>query len=275
MIRLLVYGDVDLNLIDGSAVWLASLAELLAESGRVEVTVLRKTQPLRATVSGPVEAHPSVELLDPWRLATTDRRIARFLEFNAGIRVHAAVAASLVRTLDERDHYDIVLIRGPETAAILGAFPEIAERLWVYVVDPLRMRRAGEVAVLRRLFGRARRFLCQTEEARRALAQQIDADPESMSLLPPMIPALASVRRSLDRDAPRLGYSGKFSPAYQIGEMLDAFDVIRERIPRAEFHVVGDKFHNVPRRRRFEEDTAARLRSTPGVVWHGGLDREA
>jgi len=274
MIRVLVYGDVDLNLIDGSAVWLASLAELLAESGRVEVTVLRKTRPLRATVSGTVEAHPSVELLDPWRLAATDRRIARLLEFNAGGRVHAAVAASLVRTLDERDHYDIVLVRGPETAAILGAFPEIAERLWVYVVDPLRMRRAGEVAVLRRLFGRARRFLCQTDEARAALAGQIGADPESMSLLPPMIPELASVRRSLDRDAPRLGYSGKFSPPYQINEMLDAFDVIRERIPRAEFHVVGDKFHNAPRRLRFEEDTAARLRSTPGVVWHGGLDRD-
>jgi hypothetical protein len=30
MTRLLLYADVDLNLIDGSSVWLASLAELLA-----------------------------------------------------------------------------------------------------------------------------------------------------------------------------------------------------------------------------------------------------
>jgi glycosyltransferase involved in cell wall biosynthesis len=276
MIRALVYGDVDLNLIDGSAVWLASLTELLAESGRAEVTVLRKTRSTRNTLTGAIEQHQAVELIDPWQVATENRRVAQLLDFNAGGRVHPATAAALIRSLDEREFYDVILVRGPETAAILGGSPEIAERLWVYVVDPLRLRRAGEIVALRRLFGQAQRFLCQTEEAREALARQIGADPERLSLLPPMVPALATSKRVLDGDAPpRLGYSGKFSPPYQMIEMLDAFEAIRERRPTAEFHVVGDKFHNAPHRPGFEEEVTARLRSTPGVVWHGGLDRDA
>ena len=275
MIRVLVYGDVDLNLIDGSAVWLASLVELLASSGRVEVTVLRKTRPTRSIVSGAIEAHPAVRLIDPWQLAAEDRRVAGLLDFNAGGRVHPAVAASLVRGLDERELYDVILVRGPTTAAILGGFPELAERLWVYVVDPLRLNRAGELDSLRRLFTQARRFLCQTDEARHALARQLGQDPDSISLLSPMVPELTHVERSLGRGAPRLGYSGKFSPPYQILEMLHAFELIRVRSPQSEFHVVGDKFHNAPHRAGFEAEVTQRLRSTPGVHWHGGLDRDA
>ena len=275
MIRALVYGDVDLNLIDGSAVWLASLAELLAESGRVEVTVLRKTRATRDTVSGTIDVHPTIDVLDPWQLAADDRRVARLLDFNAGGRVHPAVAASLIRTLDGLEHFDVILVRGRETAAILGGVGEIAERLWVYVVDPLRIRRASELDSMRRLFTQARRFLCQTTEAREVLAGQIGQDPALIAVLPPMVPRLAPAGRALDGEGPRLGYSGKFSPPYQIVEMLDAFELIRKRSPRAEFHVVGDKFHNAPPRTGFEEDVRRRLRSSPGVVWHGGLDRDA
>src|SRR5204862_7052750 len=88
--RAFLYGDVGLNLIDGSAVWLTSLVELLAESGRVEVTVLRKTRGTRETVSGTIERHPAVELVDPWQLASSDRRPAGTLDLHPGGRAHPA-----------------------------------------------------------------------------------------------------------------------------------------------------------------------------------------
>jgi len=44
MRKILLYGDVDLNIIDGSAVWLVSMAEALSRTGS-EVCVLLKTGP--------------------------------------------------------------------------------------------------------------------------------------------------------------------------------------------------------------------------------------
>ena len=273
MIRALIYADVDLNLIDGSSVWLASLTELLATSGRVDVTVLRRTRPTRNTIIAAVEGHPSVTFVDPWERAAHDRSFASALAFNIGGRLHNATAASLVRTLDHEHAYDVLLVRSPETAAVLGGFPHIADRLWVYVADPLRQRRAGDVPSLVRLFAQARRFVCQTEEAAAALGGIVGAVADGkISLLPPMVPALDPTPRRLE-GAPRLGYAGKFSPPYRMLEMLDAFDLIRQRRPDAEFHVIGDKFHNAPYRPGFEEEVTHRLRTTTGVVWHGGLDR--
>ena len=42
MRRILIYGDVDLNVIDGSSVWLANLAKLLSMEEDVMVDVLLK-----------------------------------------------------------------------------------------------------------------------------------------------------------------------------------------------------------------------------------------
>src|SRR5262249_45616841 len=67
--------------------------------------------------------------------------------------------------------------------------------------------------------------------------------------------------------------AGKFSPGYRILETLDAFALVRGRQPDAEFHVVGDKIHNVPETPGFVANVTRRLRETPGVVWHGALDR--
>jgi glycosyltransferase involved in cell wall biosynthesis len=47
--RIALYGDLDINLIDGSAVWAASLAEVLADLGGIEVDLFLKT-PIKSTI---------------------------------------------------------------------------------------------------------------------------------------------------------------------------------------------------------------------------------
>src|SRR5262249_49350009 len=136
-----------------------------------------------------------------------------------------------------------------------------------------RLRRAGDIPGLVRLYGRARRFLCQTDEAAGVVRAHVgEQGPGKITLLPPMVPALSSEPRRLE-GPPRLGYAGKFSPGYRILETLEAFELIRAQRPDAEFHVVGDKIHNSPPRQGFAEDVTRRLRETAGVVWHGARDR--
>ena len=50
-VRIAVYGDLNLNVLDGSAVWLQSLATALSLQGRNAVTVVCKaSEPARPTV---------------------------------------------------------------------------------------------------------------------------------------------------------------------------------------------------------------------------------
>jgi glycosyltransferase involved in cell wall biosynthesis len=57
--------------------------------------------------------------------------------------------------------------------------------------------------------------------------------------------------------------------------MISAFEEIRRAEPRAEFHVVGDKFHNDPPTPRFEARVREGLLQTEGIQWHGGVSRSA
>lgn len=276
MSRVLLYADVDLNLIDGSSVWLASLAELLANGDGMAVTVLQRTRIQRSVVIQQLLARHNVEFVDPWDAGHGDARWGEVMLSNGGPRLLPETAAGLIQLLDRERRFDVFIVRSLETAQLLSWEPQIASRLWVYITDPLQHMAEGERSALRELFGRVQRFLCQTEEAKEVFRELLDTNRhDKLTLLPPMIPAVDWTRQPrVDPEAPRLGYAGKFSPPYMIIEMLDAFDEIRVRIPNAEFHVVGDKFHNVPPTPGFEETVSNRLQNTPGVIWYGGVSRE-
>lgn len=276
MTRVLVYGDVDLNLIDGSAIWLASIAEVLGGFPDVSVTVLQKTRITRDVVIRSAATMPNVSFIDPWTLAAGDPEVSAVLSRNPASRLSPETAASIITLLDRDVPFDLVLVRSLGTSAVLAEGSGLARRLWVYVTDPMRHAAPNERAKLHRIAERCRRIVCQTDEAKSGLIALFESQmDDKIMVLPPMIPTVSrSARPPLDPAAPRLGYSGKFSPPYLILEMLDAFGKIRARIPAAEFHVVGDKFHNAPPVEAYVEMVTRRLSTTPGVVWHGGVSRD-
>ena len=273
MIRVLLYAEVDLNLIDGSSIWLASLTELLASSGEIDVGVLQKTRVERDVVIRQSKARSNVKFFDPWDLAKEDQEFSRILSHNTGPRLYPDIAGEFIEELDRQLQYDVIIIRSIETAHCLSSIPHIASHMWVYMTDPMRHISKSEKAKLKIIFQSCNRFLCQTEEAKEAFMQIIEIDrADEITILPPMIPAVRPQNR-LQLSPPRLGYSGKFSPPYMIKEMIDTFEKIRQQIPEAEFHIVGDKFHNAPPVKNFVKDIKHRLQYTKGVIWHGGVSR--
>lgn len=273
MVRVLLYAEVDLNLIDGSSIWLTSLTDLLASSGEIDVSVLQKTRVERDVVIRQSRARSNVKFFDPWDLAKEDREFSRILSHNRGPRLYPDTAGALIEELDRRLQYDVIIIRSIETALCLSSIPHIASHMWVYMTDPMRHTSKSEKAKLKIIFQSCNRFLCQTEEAKEAFMQIIEIDrADEITILPPMIPSVRPQNR-LQLSPPRLGYSGKFSPPYMIKEMIDTFEKIRQQIPEAEFHIVGDKFHNAPLVKNFVQDVKHRLQYTKGVIWHGGVSR--
>jgi hypothetical protein len=62
-IRVAVYGDMNLNIIDGSAIWLTSLVEVLLQGPRVQVTLLLKAPEQRDVLTRPLHDLPRLTLV--------------------------------------------------------------------------------------------------------------------------------------------------------------------------------------------------------------------
>jgi glycosyltransferase involved in cell wall biosynthesis len=262
-LKIALYGEVNMNLLDGSSVWVQSMAQMLTSLPWVEVTLLLRFPDKRTVLTGPLHAHPRVELIDPGA------------EPGASPRLTPAQAADALEALDAARHFDVVLLRGAgvtEEACQRSAFPG---RLWVYHLS--ESRPGAEADQLRRTAACADRILCQTD-AILALAEA--AAPEhagKLTLLPPMIPAPATsdpVPRAQGERPLKLIYAGKFAPEYEFIEMLETFKRLRRSHPEAELHLVGDKIHNPPDDPTFKARAEAALAETEKVVWHGGVGRE-
>ena len=63
--RALVYGDIDLNLIDGSAIWLQSVTQALAGAG-CAVTLVLKAPVRTSRLIAPLLTEPGVTVRQPF-----------------------------------------------------------------------------------------------------------------------------------------------------------------------------------------------------------------
>ncbi|MGA1329897.1 MAG: hypothetical protein ACO3ZX_06095, partial [Candidatus Nanopelagicales bacterium] len=63
--KILLYGDVNMNIIDGSAVWAASAAEVLARAG-VQVYFLLKARPTTDRLLEPLSEFENITIINPF-----------------------------------------------------------------------------------------------------------------------------------------------------------------------------------------------------------------
>jgi glycosyltransferase involved in cell wall biosynthesis len=269
--RALVYGDVNLNVIDGSAVWAQATVETLARAG-CQVTLLLKTRVQRMTLLEPLAGLPNVTIVRPFEdglapTGTTDP-------------LTIAEAVKLMRGLDERDRFDIILVRGFKLASQVVGEQAFDGRLWTYLTDiPQSVAAITDDAIDRlTLIAQASRFLlCQTEELRTFLESAVPAACGRSVLFPPVVPEAAGPPPPAYEpgDTLKLVYSGKFAPLWNTLEMTTLPARLAERGIRAELHAIGDKVHRDPADPGYQQRMQTALRSTSGVIWHGGLTREA
>ena len=265
--RALVYGDIDLNLIDGSAIWLQSVTQALAGAG-CTVTLVLKAPVRTSRLIEPLLAEPGVTVRRPFE--------EHLLEGPGPVA--AAAAPELLARLDAEAPHDLVVVRGRAVTAAAAKSGAFAGRLWPYLTDVpqsvpgLTPEAAEELGMIA---SAARCLLCQTEELRCFLEGSIPAACGKCVLLPPIladIPASRDASAAVGSRAPlRLVYSGKFAPRWNTLEMTELPGLLAARGVAAELHMIGDKIHNAP------GDYQQRMRAaldTKGVIWHGGHSRE-
>lgn len=258
-----VYGDLDLNLIDGSAVWAASLAELLALGDAIDVDLYLKAPIRNTAVLKGVLGRPNVRLIEP--PPATDR-----------LQPEEALAAIMQR--DAQRNYQAIILRGFDLAKAATKIGALSGRLWIYLTDiPEREEDFTPEAheAIGQVIDAARYVLCQTRPLQQHLHKLVPKAADKTRLLPPMIPSRAErLRPGRDPGDPiRLAYAGKFAPLWGIRELFATVRELRSRGNAVELHLFGDKIHNPPDDPEFREYVRAELTGADGVTWHKGLSR--
>jgi glycosyltransferase involved in cell wall biosynthesis len=273
-LRALVYGDVNLNIIDGSAIWVASMAEALAGAG-VDVTVLLKAPVETDRLVAPIEAMAGVDVIRPFETGLAQ----------GTTQLSPVGAQHIMIDLDEKQRFDLVVIRGIRLFAPFGERGHFAGRMWFYLTEiphSVTEFASWDSEKIRKAIELSRFMLCQTEELRDFLESQIDEacgrsvlwtpvvpDPEfDIPAREPLVNADGSQARPI-----RLVYTGKFAPMWNTLQMTALPSMLAARGIEAELHMIGDKIHDVPE----DPGYSARMRealNSPGVMWHGGVARQ-
>ena len=100
MRRILIYGDVDLNVIDGSSVWLANLAKLLSMEEDVMVDVLLKKRIRRDVLVRQLQKEYRVRLL----------YAKDYVDSITEVDAHNV--ARMIRRVDALAEYSCIIVRG-------------------------------------------------------------------------------------------------------------------------------------------------------------------
>ena len=256
--RIGVYGEIDPNLIDGSAIWLQAVCRLLASLRGVSIVVLLRTVPRRDVVIAELHRHPRITVVEP---ASGTRGV-----------LDSSEAADALEVIDDGGKLTAVLVRGAAAVSEIAARERFAGRIWAYHVPT--WDEAVERDRVRLLARAAARVLCQTEAVRRHVIAIEPALAPRIVLLPPILDVQAKpLVAAGNHTAPHLVYAGKIAPEYCFDEMQTLLARLRTRLPESELHVAGDKIHNPPEDVSFRDRAQHALVQSEGLHWHGALER--
>ena len=132
---ILVYADVDLNLIDGSSVWLASLTEMLSINQQLSVNVLLKRPLKRDILVKNLLNRPNITFIDPWEHKDVPVVQSVLSRLPRDVLDHAA-AATLIKHIDLEMDAHRILVRGLDVVHRLCGDKRLANKLITYITNP-------------------------------------------------------------------------------------------------------------------------------------------
>lgn len=264
-LRVAVYGDMNLNSIDGSAIWLQSVVTMLHGDPDLRVSVFLKALETRDVLTRPLRALGRLTVVS----APADSS-------NPDYGMTPEEALARIEGFDRNQPFDVVILRGYELVRLAVERKTFEGRLWPYLTDIPQSFEGMDVAergALAEIANASRHVLCQTEDLRAHLESFVPEAAGKSLLLTPMVPN--TIARVAKKPGPfRMVYAGKHAPLWYTLEMTRLVGQLRERHPDVELHMIGDKIHRDKENPEFHDLMKAALEETPGVIWHGAVPRE-
>lgn len=275
--RPLIYADIDLNIIDGSAIWVTSILETMAQDHNIHPTILLKRPVIRDILVSSFDKYPNITIIDPWSkdfrkmdLTLSDQ------EWKRNKRLTVEAATEIMDQLDKVERYDMFLVRGYSLAKEIAFNYTFSERTWFYLTDFPQNREdvtEEDLRYLETIYTRAGKLALQTPVLIQYFKELLNIEnEENLVYLPPMVPNFSSGEQAFINKHNKLIYAGKFAPFWKCPEMFSAFQSMDNK--DYSFVVIGDKFHNFPKTDNYKENVSYILENTPNIFWKKGLSRK-
>lgn len=264
-LKVLLYGDVDLNIMDGSAVWLTSLANVLSTDSNINVEILLKAPIVKKQLIQSVENLPGVKVIETFKVFPEKT-------FETRKRMNVAEARDIIEELDTAHNYDLIIVRGINIVDEL-AQSTLNKKIIPYVTDFNHNKDTiteAEISQLKSFYDIFPYMFVQTDSMKEILVSMTGVEGDRFKLLSPMIPNYES-RPSFKNENNSLIYAGKFAEEWYTEEILDAFSEIRKLDGTIDLNIAGDKFQGALRDRR--DEVTSRLENDEGVDWKGAISR--
>lgn len=271
---LLIYADVNMNIIDGSSIWLASITEAFANHDG-EIHLLLKSNISRDKILQPLIYNKKITIFEPLEFGIHDGEL------------DIVNAIKIIELLDGiYGGYRRIILRGFNLCKFASNTKSLHGRIWAYLTDYYeidniigkRVDKNDVSELMPDFVNHFDRFLAQTEEIRDDLAERHNVPIDMFCLAPPMIPSTGFSFTRADKpksNVIKIGYAGKIAPDWGVRELITIAEKATERNLKVEVHIIGDKIHrNTPTYPTFHEDMLALLQNSKNTVWHGGLTRK-
>jgi|WetSurMetagenome_2_1015567.scaffolds.fasta_scaffold00497_17 glycosyltransferase involved in cell wall biosynthesis len=270
MKQILICANPDLNLIDGSSVWVQSLALALAETGCARVDILARSLPDRVELYGPLLKHGNIGIFDG-----SDKL---FWNGNAIQRLKVGQMAHMSIMRAQCNNYDVIIVRGYEIAQALSQHSDILSKCWVYLTDiPQKAELLNEQykSTLSVLARGAARIMYQSGGFYKLWKEVVpDAPQDKFISYSPLIPDMPDTSHPIKERPMRAIYAGKFAKDWKTLEMAELWPLVLNSHKDAELIMIGDKIHKDPDNPDYETLMMEALRKTPGLTWLGSQSRE-
>ncbi|CAK6476216.1 MULTISPECIES: glycosyltransferase [Peribacillus] len=263
-LKILLYGDVDINIMDGSAVWLTSMANVLNKDENISVDVLLKARIKNRNLLSEMDNLQQVNIIDTF----TDYN----RKFANGNRINTQEAVQLMEELDQRNDYHCVIVRGFQIVMNLLESP-LSRKTIPYITDINHDKdsvQEDEKATLKKIYDLFPNMFVQTPETKELLKEVIGVDGKKLALLTPMIPDFDQTPDFTNKNNSMV-YTGKFAKGWYTEEIISAFKVLNGKDRSLILNVAGDKFQGelIPEK----EKITNLLKTQEGINWVGAIPR--
>lgn len=264
-LKLLVYGDIDINIIDGSAIWVSSILNILSIEDHIDVDYVIKAPIKNKENFSSIEGLANVNVINPFVVYGLETR-----------RLSVTDAVDILEKLHLENKYDGIILRGLELCLEAANRPSLKNKILSYVTNFNHDKDnidINEVEQLRFIYDNSRYMFAQTEEAKLCLKNIINPELENkFRILSPMIPDYSNEDKVFENKNNTIIYSGKFAKDWYTSEIINAFKKIGEMNEEIKLTFVGNKFQG--ELAEIKDEIMNDLKSTSGINWIKGVSRE-
>ena len=259
--KILLYGDLNLNIVDGSSVWLVSLAKLLAKDTDNVVDILLKEKIVNNILIKDLTQYDNVSFLNSDEYLPKEKS------------VDISNIVKIMNRIDELRDYSCIIVRGFNAVNTIIKNEKISDKLIPYLTDFCHDKEkisSAEIEKLIYIYNHVKQFFVQTTQMRDYLKDVLKKDGEKFKLLNPMIfKEDLKVKPKMNKT---IVYAGKIALGWNILELIEIMDKIYKKDKEITLHFIGDKFNRDLAGRK--DEILSKLKSMPNVVFYGSLPKQ-